>query len=172
MATADAPAPPAGMTPGDVVWPLNLLFVPVLDFKVGDNNVQIAGIQLIAVIFLVGFFGYQKFVMMNEKRKCTARHILFSSEQAAKDAMKRLEKGEDFAKLASELSQCPSKKKGGSLGTFGPGQMVATFDVVCFDPDNKVGEVLGPIQTGFGYHLILIESREGVESEEQERKNK
>ena len=45
--------------------------------------------------------------------------------------------GADFAELAQEHSKCPSGKKGGSLGSFGPGQMVKEFNDVVFE--NEVG---------------------------------
>ena len=52
---------------------------------------------------------------------------------------------------------CPSAKQGGALGTFGPGQMVPAFDKVCWSA--PVGSVQGPVQTQFGYHLILVTER-------------
>ena len=66
-----------------------------------------------------------------------------------------------FAALASEYSTCPSSSRGGSLGSFQPGTMVAEFDQVVFSPDTKAGEVKGPIQTQFGYHLIVVDKRSG-----------
>ena len=53
---------------------------------------------------------------------------------------------------------CPSGKSGGSLGEFGPGQMVKEFNDVVFTT-GKVGKVEGPVKTQFGYHLILITKR-------------
>lgn len=55
-------------------------------------------------------------------------------------------------------STCPSGKSGGSLGEFGPGQMVKEFNDVVFTT-GKVGKVEGPVKTQFGYHLILITKR-------------
>ena len=63
-----------------------------------------------------------------------------------------------FADSAASNSACPSAKKGGSLGSFSPGQMVAAFDKVVFAED--VGVVHGPIATQFGSHLILITDRD------------
>ena len=64
----------------------------------------------------------------------------------------------DFAALAKEHSVCPSGKKGGSLGTFSPGQMVKEFDTVVFKT-GTVGKVSDPVKTRFGYHLLLITRR-------------
>ena len=57
----------------------------------------------------------------------------------------------------SRQYHCKPGKSGGSLGEFGPGQMVKEFDTVVFSA--PIGEVQGPVKTQFGYHLILIESR-------------
>ena len=75
--------------------------------------------------------------------------------------------GNDYAKfmaLAEQHSKCPSgKASGGKLGTFRPGSMVPPFDKAIFDEGNKVGEVIGPVQTNFGWHLIWIEDRNLVD---------
>ncbi len=89
--------------------------------------------------------------------KARARHILVSSQEACEDLKQQIEKGQDFAEMAQEHSQCPSSQQGGDLGEFGPGQMVKEFDEVVFKED--VGTVHGPIQTQFGFHLVEITSR-------------
>ena len=89
--------------------------------------------------------------------RAKARHILVADEQAAQDLKTRIEAGADFAAMAREHSQCPSRAQGGDLGEFGPGQMVPEFDKVVFSAE--VGRVQGPVQTQFGYHLIEITSR-------------
>ena len=63
-----------------------------------------------------------------------------------------------FDAAASQHSQCPSGKQGGSLGSFGPGMMVPEFDKVVFNED--IGVVHGPVQTQFGYHLVEITARD------------
>jgi len=63
-----------------------------------------------------------------------------------------------FSDKARAKSTCPSKKNGGSLGSFGPGEMVPAFDKVAFN--DQIGMVHGPVETDFGSHLILITSRE------------
>ena len=61
------------------------------------------------------------------------------------------------AQLAAEYSECPSGSSGGDLGEFEQGQMVPEFDQVVFN--EAIGEIHGPIQTQFGYHLIEITDR-------------
>ncbi len=93
-----------------------------------------------------------------------ARHILIAVDAAddkgkkkdkmkkAKDLLKQLDKGEDFAKLAKENSDCPSKAKGGSLGEFPRGNMVPAFEKAAFSL--KSNEVSKVVETKFGYHII------------------
>jgi peptidyl-prolyl cis-trans isomerase C len=89
--------------------------------------------------------------------QAAARHILVASEAACTDLKEQIAQGADFAALAQEHSQCPSGAQGGELGTFGPGQMVREFDEVVFSA--PVGEVQGPVQTQFGFHLVEVTSR-------------
>lgn len=64
----------------------------------------------------------------------------------------RIKAGEDFADVAQEMSDCPSGKSGGDLGTFGQGQMVPAFEQAAFALE--VGEGSDVVETDFGYHLI------------------
>lgn len=94
----------------------------------------------------------------------SAAHILAKFPDNASDADKaaakkkiedikaQLDKGGDFAALAKEHSDCPSKEKGGDLGSFRPGQMVKPFEDAL--KALKEGEVSGVVETQFGYHLI------------------
>ncbi|QSX28511.1 peptidylprolyl isomerase [Shewanella cyperi] len=84
-------------------------------------------------------------------RAC-ARHILVKTREEAEKLKARIAKGEDFGKLAKQYSLCPSKRRGGDLGEFGPGQMVKAFDDVVFK--KPVLEVHAPVKTQFGFHLI------------------
>ena len=86
-----------------------------------------------------------------------ARHILVATEADCQTVKKQIEEGADFAELAKVHSKCPSGADGGNLGTFGPGQMVREFDEVVFSA--PVGEVQGPVQTQFGYHLVEVTAR-------------
>lgn len=86
-----------------------------------------------------------------------ARHILVETEQACQDLKDQIEAGADFAAVAKEHSQCPSGAEGGDLGQFTQGQMVPEFDQIVFN--EAIGQVHGPVQTDFGFHLIEITSR-------------
>lgn len=95
-----------------------------------------------------------------------ASHILVKVEQNAGDAdkakarekiaeaRKRLQKGEDFAVVAKEVSQCPSAAKGGDLDYFQRGQMVPEFEEVAFKL--KPGEISEIVTTQFGFHVIKV----------------
>ena len=76
----------------------------------------------------------------------------------AQALLKRLRAGEDFAKLAeAESDDTGTGVKGGDLGTFSHGQMVAAFDTAAFAMN--AGELSDPIKTQFGYHIIKLESK-------------
>lgn len=86
-----------------------------------------------------------------------ASHILVDSEEQANELLGKIRSGEmKFEDAAIEFSTCPSAGRGGSLGEFGRGQMVAEFDEACFSM--QVGELRGPIKTQFGYHLIRLDA--------------
>jgi len=86
-------------------------------------------------------------------RTAAALHILVKHKEQAEDIIKQLNKGAKFDVLAKKHSNCPSGKKGGSLGEFKKGQMVPQFDKVCF-----TGELITPhmVKTKFGWHVIKI----------------
>lgn len=89
--------------------------------------------------------------MVNQVR---AAHILIPDEKKAKDLKAKIDAGEDFADLAKKWSHCPSKKKGGDLGWFKKGDMVPEFEAAAFAA--KTGDVVGPVKTQFGWHIIKI----------------
>lgn len=86
-----------------------------------------------------------------------ARHILLETEEEAVGALDRLAGGEDFAELAMELSTGPSGPDGGSLGCNAPSGYVAEFATATMEAE--IGQPHGPVETGFGFHVILVDSR-------------
>merc|ERR1719356_1699496 len=89
-------------------------------------------------------------------------HILMESKTKIEELKAQIDASDNvlktFEDLAKQHSTCPSGKKGGSLGTFGPGAMVKEFDEVVFKT-GTVGKVSDPVKTQFGWHLLLITSR-------------
>ena len=104
--------------------------------------------------------------LFKQPEQVQASHILIKIDSKADESQKaqarkkiekiqkRLQKGEDFAALAKEFSQCPSNAKGGDLGYFQRGQMVPPFEQVAFAL--KPGAVSDIVETKFGYHLIKV----------------
>ena len=90
-----------------------------------------------------------------------ASHILVEEEDKAREIYEKIQKGEDFEELAKEFSTCPSKEKGGNLGTFTKGQMVKEFEDAVFE--NEVGTITEPVKTQFGYHIIKINQKNDAE---------
>ena len=95
---------------------------------------------------------------MAPEEEAHARHILVEDEAQAKAVVERLKKGEDFAKIAGEISKDPgSGKEGGDLGWFSKDRMVPEFAEAAFKL--KKGEVSEPIKSQFGWHVIKLEDK-------------
>jgi peptidyl-prolyl cis-trans isomerase C len=107
---------------------------------------------------------------MPSEEEVHARHILFrvadwkdakqsqAAEDKAKAVVDRLRKGEDFVKLANELTEDPSgHKDGGDLGYFTKQEMVPEFATVAFSLEK--GKFSDPVKTQFGWHIIVVEDK-------------
>ena len=100
----------------------------------------------------------------------TASHILIATEATDTDAVKatkkkkaeelhqKLVEGADFQAIAKDNSDCPSKTRGGDLGSFTRGQMVKPFEDAAYS--QKVGEIGPVVETQFGYHIIKVTKHE------------
>jgi peptidyl-prolyl cis-trans isomerase C len=81
-----------------------------------------------------------------------ASHILVPTLDEAIALKQQIDEGADFGDVARQNSKCPSASNDGDLGEFGPGQMVAPFEIATFNlPVNGLSL---PVRTQFGYHLI------------------
>jgi peptidyl-prolyl cis-trans isomerase C len=106
---------------------------------------------------------------MPAEEEVHARHILIrvpagdekaskAAEEKIKAVIARLKKGEDFAKVAAEVTEDPSgKANGGDLGFFTKEQMVPEFAEVAFNLDK--GKISDPVKTQFGWHVIKVEEK-------------
>ncbi len=103
----------------------------------------------------------------DRKKRVQARHVLFRADEKAPaevdaaarkkadEALARAQKGEDFATLASQLSEDPgSKERGGDLGWFGAGVMAKPFEEAAMA--TQKGGLAGPVRTRFGWHVIQV----------------
>ncbi|MCG8608794.1 peptidylprolyl isomerase [bacterium] len=111
-----------------------------------------------------------------EKRKID--YVVFSTEATEEDSatvwenarsyIERTQKGEDFAELAQNFSEDPnSRDKGGDLGFFGAGAMVKPFEEAAFGA--KLGEIVGPVKSSFGLHIIKVEDKRIQDGKEEVR---
>lgn len=87
-----------------------------------------------------------------------ASHILVNTKEEALELKDKINSPEDFARYAAEYSNCPSGAEGGDLGFFGKGMMVKPFEDAAFSL--PVGVVSEPVETQFGWHLILVTDKD------------
>lgn len=101
---------------------------------------------------------YAAFVTEFDGREPTpefnASHIIVATEEEAAALKAQLDEGADFAELARANSTDGAAANGGSLGWFGLGAMVPEFEQAV--TAMEVGEVAGPLQTQFGWHLVIL----------------
>jgi len=97
-----------------------------------------------------------------KEEEVKARHILVAEEALANDIVKELKEGLDFSEAATKYSTCPSKERGGDLGFFSRNRMVKEFEDVAFALE--LGEISEPVQTQFGYHIIITDEKKDAQS--------
>ncbi|MCP5196903.1 MAG: peptidylprolyl isomerase [Gammaproteobacteria bacterium] len=99
---------------------------------------------------------YETAIGAMKGKEYKAAHILVDSEDKAKAVIAELKKGGDFAELAKTKSSDSSAANGGDLGWFTPSMMVPPFaQAVAKMEKGKFSEE--PVQTPFGWHVILLE---------------
>ena len=86
-------------------------------------------------------------------------HILVDSEEECKEIHKKIVSNDiTFEDAAKAHSKCPSKDKGGNLGSYPKGQMVPEYEAVAFSM--KKDEISEPVKTQFGYHIIRLNTKQ------------
>ena len=95
-----------------------------------------------------------QFADAEPSKEYNASHILVETEEEALAIQADVDGGADFATVAKEKSTGPSGPNGGSLGWFGKGAMVPNFEAAVVGLE--VGAVSAPVQTQFGWHVIIL----------------
>ena len=110
------------------------------------------------------FEEYSSQIAQAPSQQYKARHILVDTQSKAIELIEQLKSGADFVELAKANSTGPSGPNGGDLGWFPPDQMVAPFSAAVSEledgkfTEEPVGEYSSePVQTQFGWHVILRE---------------
>ncbi|MDP1677092.1 MAG: peptidylprolyl isomerase [Bacteroidota bacterium] len=124
---------------------------------------------------IADYEGEHLFKILEEKKSTEtfvkARHILLSAstpdqevsaKKLANELIARAKRGEDFSALARQYSTEPAAAtSGGDLGWFGKGRMVKEFESAALA--GRPGQIIGPVKTQFGIHVIKIEGRDNRE---------
>lgn len=118
-------------------------FNDIVETRVTDQAVEAAYDELVA-----------DFAPEPEVR---ARHILVETQEEANDIRAEIEGGREFADAAAEYGTDGTRGTGGDLGYFGAGMMVPQFEEAAFALD--IGELSQPVESQFGWHVILLEDR-------------
>ncbi len=118
----------------------NLLIDKLLDMQVGEFSVTEEELKEY----------YQNNIgRYSQDERVAARHLLYDEEEKALEVLEAIESGDDFDAYMED---------GEELGYFGRGMMVPEFEEAAFGMD--VGEIKGPVETNFGFHIIYVYDRE------------
>lgn len=159
-----------------------------LEYTVNDQITRDYLSKGVAANIVVSDDDIEQYYIANKDKFSTsdsvrARHILIGVSSGASDEEKkktkdkvrnileRIKRGEDFAKIAAEVSEDPgSKERGGDLGYFARGRMVRPFEDAAFAL--KPGQISDVVETQFGYHIIKVEDyKEGTSKKLDEVKD-
>lgn len=123
----------------------------------GDNEVTDEQVQAV----------YEQRKESGQYEVGTVSHILVETEEEANEIIGLIEEGGDFAALAEERSQDPgSAAQGGTLPEAPFSNYVEEFAAAAREAE--IGEVVGPVQTQFGFHIIRVDDRREIELDEVE----
>ena len=118
----------------------------------------------------------ENFAKYNKPEEVKARHILFKADKPENEAAAKAKADQlagtltakNFAEKAKTLTEEEAgKETGGDLGWFSRGRMVPEFEKAAFE--GKIGQIIGPIKTSFGYHWLFIEGKKGEEKKTLEQ---
>lgn len=104
----------------------------------------------------------ETYLQAEQGEEFNASHILVETEEEAAAIVEELNGGADFAEVARAKSTGPSGPNGGQLGWFGAGMMVPEFQAAV--EQLEVGAISGPVQTQFGWHVIILNEKRAKEA--------
>ncbi len=104
----------------------------------------------------------QTYLQADQSEEYNASHILVETEEEAAAIVEELNGGADFAEVARAKSTGPSGPNGGELGWFAAGMMVPEFQAAV--EELEVGAISGPVQTQFGWHVIILNEKRAQEA--------
>jgi len=143
----------ARMTPGEI---RSQIWIELVCRAIAMNEVSVTEEDVKA------FFDEYKTQIYDKGERVEVRQILASTEQDAKAIMDELQAGADFAAVAIEKSlDTATASDGGYIGVIERGLMVEEFEEAAFNA-NK-GDVVGPVKTSYGYHIIEVLDKLGPE---------
>ncbi len=146
---------------------LSFIIVPFDDMGIDSASITRDMLRRYYQLFSSRFKRYaqRRFAYVKFDLTPTAEDSL-DIRREADDLLEELRGGADFTILAEQYSEDPgSAAKGGDLGWFGRGAMVEQFEEAAFAADP--GELVGPVKSRFGYHVILVEDRRGQGEDEE-----
>lgn len=130
----------------------NALFISKLEFEAATADIEVTDEEV-----------QQRYDRMQEERQ--VRHVLVDDKETAEEVIQKYNDGQDFADLAAEYSTDSSAADGGNLGYAGAGQMVEPFEDAMYALE--VNEISEPVESQFGWHVILVEDIRETEGETQ-----
>ncbi len=141
---------------GDVSMPIRVgnayYIIKVLNRQPAHGKIRCAHI----------FVRCEETMSAEEQRK--AKEKIMKAQQALKE-------GKSFDAVAKEFSEDPrSATIGGDVSWFGVGMMVRDFETAAFNL-KKIGDVSEPVKSSFGWHIIKLTDRKGIDSFEEQKPN-
>ncbi len=109
------------------------------------------------------YFEQNKELINESLETVSAKHILVDTVEKANEIKTMILNGEKtFEDAAKEFSTCSTKDDGGDLKSFGRKQMIEEFEAAAFSA--PLNEIMGPVKTEFGYHLIKVYEHNSIDT--------
>jgi len=156
----------------DYTWKNEEVNVRYIEFN--QNSVSSENIEVLDEEIIEYYKSHKDLYTEPEKRKLRyvrfeftpSREDSMATREDIQDILTQLEEGEDFAELAKTYSEDPgTASKGGDLGYFSKGSMTKPFEEAAFNAET--GNIVGPVETNFGLHIIKVLDKRYQDGEKQ-----